>query len=137
MRQFLLFVGIIVLLILIVHGSLTVASEWRVRTIHRYGAIVDVKIESLDCPAKLMTFKFKEHEYKKKIDARTCVVFNVGQTIKLRHSEVEPDTFLFVNERNPNLFLLGGLEIAVGLVALIANWPSSSKRNRKRTVSVV
>lgn len=119
---------LVVLLLVAIHGAFVVKGEWTVKSIRQHGALVEVKIEQLKCPEKLMTFTYGNAVHQKRIDAHTCAMFNEGQKIKLRHSNLEPDTFLFVNERNPNLFLLGGLEIAVGLLGLLANWPARRRK---------
>ncbi|HLZ17691.1 MAG TPA: hypothetical protein VKQ08_11650 [Cyclobacteriaceae bacterium] len=113
----------ILVLLLAVHGSYVVRSEWKIKSIHQEGELVEVKIEALNCQDLVMSFRFRNALFQKKIDARTCVTFNPGQSIKLRRSERYADTFLFVNERNPNRFMLGGLEILIGLLGFLANWP--------------
>ncbi len=130
MRNLLKFFWLLALVFLVVQGSYTIWKEWEIRSIHAQGEIVEVKIEELRCTKGLMAFYFEKTRREKKIDARTCIVFNIGQKIKLKHSRHYPDTFLFVNERNPMLFLLGGLEMALGVFGLVANWPMNK---RKRT----
>ena len=116
------------LLLLVIHGASVIKNEWRVKLIHKTGELVEVTVEGLDCPQLLMTFRFENERHQKKIDARTCVLFSPGQKIKFKHSHEHADTFLFVNERNPNLFILGGLEMVVGIIGLLANWPLIRKR---------
>jgi hypothetical protein len=126
-------------LLLVIHGASIISDEWKRKIIHDHGEMVEVKIEELNCPNGTMTFRFVSTLCVKKIDARTCVVFNEGQKIKLKHSQKYPETFLFVNERSPNRFILGGLEIAVGIIGLLANWPliyrKSAKGQNFQTVS--
>jgi hypothetical protein len=107
----------------VIYGVNSDLNEWRRKTIRDNCETVEVKIEELNCAQGIMTFHFKSFAFQKQIDARTCIVFNVGQKIKLKHSEQYPDTFLFVNERRPGQFILGGLEIALGIIGLLANWP--------------
>jgi hypothetical protein len=123
MKSFLKYLWILILLALVLHGVKNYKNEWRLKSIQDHGEIVEVKIQNLNCTEGTMSFNFKSSAFKKQIDTRTCVVFNVGQIIKLKHSEQYPDAFLFVNERNPNQFVLAGLEIALGLLGLLANWP--------------
>lgn len=123
MKKIVSYTWIIVLLLMAVHGTSLIQKEWTIKSIHGDGETVEVKIEELNCPDQIMSFRFKDNLFKKKIDARTCVIYNEGQIIKLRHNEHYPDKFLFVNERNPNQFILGGLEIIIGLLGLLANWP--------------
>ena len=82
-----------------------------------------MKIEELNCPHHTMSFYFGEQRFQREIDARTCVLFNKGQMIKLKHNQQYPDVFLFANERSPNLFTLGSLEIVLGIIGLLASWP--------------
>ena len=114
---------LLVLTLLVVHGASIIQNEWRRKTIHDHGETVEIKIEKLNCPNGVMTFYFEKSLVEKNIDARTCVLFNEGQRIKLKHSHQYPEMFLFVNERSPNRFILGGLEIALGIIGLLANWP--------------
>ena len=132
------YLWLLALAILVIHGLSVIRNEWKRKFIHDHGETVTVKIDVLQCPAGVMTFHFGPNLFQKEIDARTCVVFNVGQAIKLKHSEQYPDMFLFVNERNPNRFLLGGLEIVLGIIGLMANWPLLSfirKRKDFQTTS--
>jgi hypothetical protein len=126
-------------LLLVIHGASIISDEWKRKFIHDHGEMVEVKIEELNCPNEIMTFRCASILYVKKIDARTCVVFNEGQKIKLRHSLQYPERFLFVNERSPNRFILGGLEIALGIIGLLTNWPliyrKSAKGKNFQTVS--
>ena len=117
------YVWVLILLSMVAHGAYITQREWTLKSIHKEGEMVEVKIEKLNCPDQIMSFRFKTNLFQKKIDARTCVVFNEGQVIKLRHSQHYPGKFLFVNERNPNQFILGGLEIIIGLLGIVANWP--------------
>lgn len=111
------------LLLLAMHGVNVIRDEWKRKSIHDHGKIAEVKIEGLMCALGVMTFHFETMLVEKKIDARTCVLLNEGQTIKLKHSEQYPDTFLFVNEQSPYRFISGSLEIALGMIGLMGNWP--------------
>src|SRR5258706_4646483 len=123
MRSVLKYSWIIILCGLIIYGAIVIRNEWKRKLIHTHGEIVEVTIEELDCPRKIMSFRFGSEKYHKQIDARTCVLFNQGQKIKLKHSQQYTDTFLYLNEINPNLFILGGLEMALGILGLLSNWP--------------
>ena len=123
MKTFSKYFWLLLLVLLAIHGTSVLQNEWKRKSIHGHGKMVEVKIDTLNCPRGVMIFHFGPKQFKKQIDARTCVVFNEGQTIKLRHSAQYPDMFLFVNERSPNRFLLGGLEILLGILGLLANWP--------------
>jgi|GEM_PF-2929374 len=119
---------ITVLLFVAVHGANVIRNEWQRKSIHDHGEMVEVKIEELDCSNGIMTFYLGTILFEKNIDTRTCALLNKRQKIRLRHSEQYPDTFLFVNERSPSRFILGGLEIVVGLIGLLTNWPVSRTR---------
>jgi hypothetical protein len=121
-----------VLALLVIHGVSIIQNEWQRKTIHDYGETVEVKIEDLNCQKGMMAFHFEKSRFEKKIDARTCVLLNEGQRIKLKHSHEYPETFLFVNERSPSRFVLGGLEIALGIIGLLANWPLAPIRKSNR-----
>jgi hypothetical protein len=109
-------------LLLVIHGATVILDEWQRKSIHE-GETVEVKIDQLICADGIMTFHFGQIAFKKKIDIRTCALFNKGQKIKLKHSNQYPERFLFVNERSPSRFILGGLEILLGLVGLFTNLP--------------
>src|SRR6267154_4547302 len=117
--------------LLVIHGASIIRNEWQRKSIHDHGELVKVKIEELNCPQHMMSFYFGEQRFQKKIDARTCVLFNEGQTINLKHSQQYAEVFLFVNERSPNLFILGSLEIALGIIGLLAGWPWISVRGTR------
>ncbi len=123
MRLVLHYSGLILLLLLITHGAIVSRKEWRIKSVHDHGQLIEVKIGKLDCTQKMMSFLWDRHVFQKKIDARSCVVFNEGQKIRLKHDQQYADTFLFVNERSPNLLILGALEIILGIIGLMANWP--------------
>jgi len=128
---------LLVLTLLVIHGASTVQNEWQTKMIHDHGQTVEVKIEDLNCEKGMLTFKFEKRPFEKKVDARTCVLFNAGQRIKLKHGHQYPETFLFVNERSPNRFILGGLEIALGIIGLLANWPLiNGKRSKDKSFDV-
>lgn len=129
MKPFLRWCWLVSLSLLIIYGATLIREEWKRKFIHEHGELVNVEIEQLNCPQQLMTFRFGVQHFRKEIDARTCVLFNVLQTIKLKHSARYPDTFLFANERSPNRFLLGGLLIALGIIGLVANWPLFNYRH--------
>jgi hypothetical protein len=116
------------LLLLIIHGASIVQNEWQIESVHDHGKIVEIKIEELNCSNGIITSHFESIAFQKKIDARTCALLNVGQKIRLKHSRQYPDTFLFVNEQSPNRFILGGLEITLGLIGLLSNWPMIRRR---------
>jgi hypothetical protein len=116
--------------LLAIHGASVILDEWQRKSIHE-GETVEVKIDQLICADGTMTFHFGQTAFEKKIDTRTCALLNKGQKIKLKHSSQYPERFLFVNERSPNRFLLGGLEILLGLVGLFTNLPF---RQTKRTI---
>jgi hypothetical protein len=109
-------------LLLAVHGATVILDEWQRKSIHE-GETVEVKIDQLICADGIMTFHFGQIAFKKKIDIRTCALLNKGQKIKLKHNSQYPERFLFVNERSPSRFILGGLEILLGLVGLFTNLP--------------
>jgi len=115
-------------LLLSIHGTTVILDEWQRKTIHN-GETVEIKIDRLNCAEGIMTFHFGQAAFEKEIDARTCALFNEGQTIKLKHSSQYPDRFLFINERSPNRFILGGLEILLGLIGFLTNW---SVRQQKK-----
>jgi hypothetical protein len=128
------FFWLIVLLFVVGHGANVIRNEWQRKSIHDHGEMVEVKIEKLNCSDGIMTFYLGTIRFEKNIDTRTCALLNEGQEIRLRHSEKFSDTFLFVNERSPNRFILGGLEILVGLIGLLANWPLSTERSANRNL---
>jgi hypothetical protein len=128
MKTMLGYLWLTLLLLLAIHGVTVIQNEWKRKSIHDHGNIVEVKIENLNCPNGTMTFHFGAILVEKQIDARTCVLFNEGQKIKLKHSQQFSDTFLFVNERSPNRFILGGLEVVLGIIGLFANWPRPSRQ---------
>ncbi len=114
---------LIILLFVVIHGANVIRNEWQRKSIHDHGEIVEVKIEKLNCARGIMNFYFESILFEKDIDARTCALFNKGQKIKLKHSKLYPNMFMFISERSPNRFILGSLEILVGLIGLLANWP--------------
>jgi len=118
---------LIVLVFVVVHGVIVIRNEWQRKSIHDHGEMVEVKIEKLNCSDGIMTFYLGTILFEKNIDTRTCALLNKGQKIRLKHSQQYPNTFLFVNERSLNRFILGGLEILVGLIGLLANWPSAGR----------
>jgi len=121
-----------ILFLLVIHGASIIRKEWKRRSILTHGKIVEVTIEKLNCSQCIMTFQFGITRYEKKIEARDCALFNTGQKIKLKHDEEYPDTFLFANEQKPNLFLLGGLEMVLGVFGFLSSWPSKPRpRNSK------
>ena len=122
---------VLLLTLLVIHGADVFQNEWQRRSIHHNGEIVEIKIEKLNCPKGTLTFNFQKTPHEKKIDARTCALLNEGQKIKLKHSRQYPDKFLFVNEQSPNHFILGGLEMVLGIVGLIANWPAIKLRRTR------
>jgi hypothetical protein len=128
MKTALNYFWLLLLVLLGLHGAMNIRNEWQRKAIHDHGALIEVKIEELNCPQQMMSFKYSDQRFQKSIDARTCALFNEGQKIKLKHSPQYPDTFLFVNERSPNRFILGGLEIALGIIGLMTNWPSINRR---------
>jgi hypothetical protein len=137
MKPFLKYFWILALILILFQGVNTIQNEWKRKSIHDHGKLVDVKIDKLNCPNGVMTFHFGSSHFEKNIDARTCVLFNEGQTIKLRHNPRYADTFLFANERSPNRFILGGLEITLGFIGLIANWPFiNSRRKMKKKIQI-
>ena len=117
-----------ILLFLVIHGASIIQNEWQRKSIHDHGEIVEIEIGELNCLKGIMTFHFESIPFQKKIDTRTCALLNVGQKIKLKHSQQYPDTFLFVNEHSPNRFVLGGLEMALGIIGLLTNWPLAQRR---------
>ena len=123
---------LLLLVLLIIHGVSVIQNEWKRKSIHDKGEMVEVKIDELKCSDGIMIFHFRQNLFVKKIDARTCVLFNEGQVIKLKYNPQYADIFLFANERSPNRFILGGLEITLGLIGLIANWPVISFRRKTR-----
>ena len=123
MKKFPNYVWFLLSLLLAIHGTTIILDEWQRKSIHD-GDTVEVKIDKLNCSNGIMTFHFGVTAFEKKIDARTCALFNKGQKIKLKHSRQYPDKFLFINEHSSNRFVIGGLEIALAIIALLANWPS-------------
>ena len=121
----------VVLALLVIHGASVVQNEWKRKSIHDHGEVIEITIDELNCPKGSMTFHLGPNLFEKKIDARTCVLFNEGQRIKLKHSRQYPEMFLFVNERNPNAFISGGLEIVLGIIGLLANWSLVINRKSK------
>lgn len=121
---------LLISLLLAIHGATVSVDEWQRKSI-RNGETVDVKIDRLNCTNGIMTFHFEHKTIEKEIDTRTCALLNKGQTIKLKHSSQYPERFLFINERNPNRSILGGLEIVISLIGFLTNWP------RKQNKSVV
>jgi len=117
--------------LLVFHGTSIIQNEWQKKSIHDHGELIEVKIEALNCPQQTMSFHFGGQRFQKKIDARTCVLYNEGQMIKLKHSQQHADVFLFVNERSPNLFTLGSLEIVLGIIGLLASWPFTPVRSTR------
>lgn len=109
-------------LLLAIHGATVILDEWQRKSIHD-GETVEVKIDKLNCASGIMIFHFGLSIFEKEIDTRTCALFNNGQKIRLKHSSQYPDRFLFINERSPNRFILGGLEILLGLIGFLTNWP--------------
>ena len=132
MKTALNFFWLILLVLLAIHGAFVVRNEWKTRFVHKNGEIIEVKIEDLDCGRKIMSFNFATNLVEKKIDARTCALLNRGQTIRLKHSPAYSDLFLFINEHHSNSFLSGGLEIAVGIIGLLANLPIVAFRKAKQ-----
>jgi len=122
MNRFSNYIWLFISLLLAIHGTSIILDEWQRKSIHD-GEIVEVTIDDLNCSNGLMTFHFAKSAFAKEIDTRTCALFNKGQKIKLKHSTQYPDRFLFINERSPNRFILGGLEILLGLVGFLTNWP--------------
>lgn len=113
---------LLISLLLILHGTSLILDEWQRKSIHE-GKIIEVKIDELNCSKGIMTFHFGHTIFEKKIDTRTCALFNKGQAVKLKHSDLYPDKFLFINERSPNRFILGGLEIFISFIGFLTNWP--------------
>ncbi|HEV8513373.1 MAG TPA: hypothetical protein VGQ59_08850 [Cyclobacteriaceae bacterium] len=107
---------------LAIHGTTVILDEWQRKSIHE-GETVQVTIDELNCSDGIMKFHFEQTAFEKKIDTRTCALLNKGQKIKLKHSIQYPERFLFINERSPNQFILGGLEILISLIGFLANWP--------------
>jgi hypothetical protein len=122
---------LLVSLLLAIHGTTVILDEWQRESIHE-SETVEVKIDQLNCANGTMTFHFGQTPFEKEIDTRTCALLNKGQTIKLKHNGEYPDRFLFVNERSPNRFILGGLEIFLGLIGILTNCPM---RRTKKIVS--
>jgi hypothetical protein len=128
MKPFFNYAWWIASVLFVIHGANVILGEWKIKSIHTHGEMVDIKIEELNCSKGIMSFHFGANLFEKRIDARTCVIFNESQKIKLKHSIQYPDIFLFANERNPNLFVLGGLEIALGILGILTNWPVTRKK---------
>ena len=118
-------------LLLAIHGATVIVDEWQRKSIHD-AETVEAKIDQLNCANGIMTFHFGQTSFEKEIDTRTCALLNKGQTIKLKHSSEYPERFLFMNERSPNRFILGGLEILLGIIGFLTNWP---KRQSKQIVT--
>jgi hypothetical protein len=122
MRTFSNYFWLLISLLLAVHGTTIILDEWQRKSIHN-GETVEVTIDRLNCEDRIMIFHFGPTAFEKKIDGRTCALLNVGVKIKLKHSSQYPERFLFLNERSPSRFILGGLEVLLGLIAILANWP--------------
>jgi hypothetical protein len=128
MKKMLNYCWLAALLAAMFHGGTVILNEWQRKSIHAHGELLDLKVETLNCPQGWMSFYFGTSRFEKKIDARTCALLNPGQKIKLKHSRDYPETFLFVNEQSPNRFIMGSLEILLGIIGLLANWPLAPGR---------
>jgi len=122
MRAFSNYFWLLISLVVAIHGTVVIHDEWQRKCVHE-GETVEVRIDELNCSNGIMTFHFGQAVFEKDIDTRTCALFNKGQTIKLKHSNQYPDQFLFINERSPNRFILGGLEILICFIGFLTNWP--------------
>jgi len=122
MKRFSNYFWLLLSLLLAIHGTTVIMDEWQRKSIHE-SETVEVKIDELNCSNGIMAFHFGQTAFEKEIDVRTCALLNKGQKIKLKHSQQYPDRFLFINECSPNRFILGGLEIILGVIGLLTNWP--------------
>jgi hypothetical protein len=120
MKRAITYLGLIFLGLIILLGIMTTRKEFMTRSIQATGEVVNVTIDNVDCNAGIMTFHLRQGDvHEKEIDESICGLFEEGQVIFLKHNRNYPQQFVFVNEDNSSLFILGGVEIGIGLIGLL------------------